>query len=66
MLHYIINPDLKTAHNILRYLKNPTNMTHINSSRFSSFTVLIFKIAVGYIAETIFILSVSKIKENDN
>jgi hypothetical protein len=60
----IIRPDLKSAVDLLEYLKNPIQMEHVNSSRLLGATILLLKFSVGIICETIFILTLSTIDES--
>ena len=65
LLHMIIRPDLKQAMELLEYLKNPTQMEHVNSSRLLGATLLLLKFAVGIVCETFFILTMSTLDESD-
>ena len=65
LLHMIIRPDLKQAVELLEYLRNPTQMEHVNSSRFMAACLLILKFSVGIVCETLFILALSRIDESN-
>ena len=66
LLHMIIRPDLKQAVELLEYLKNPTQMEHVNSSRLFGATLLLLKFTVGLVCETFFILTLSTIDESED
>ena len=65
LLHMIIRPDLKQAVDLLEYLRNPTQMEHVNSSRFMAASLLVLKFSVGIVCETLFILTLSTIDESN-
>ena len=62
-MHMIVNPDLKQALELMNYLKKPTSMEHVNSSRFISCLVLLMKFSIGVIIETIMIFHLSALSE---
>ena len=64
LLHMIIRPDLKQAVDLLEYLRNPTQIEHVNSSRFMAASLLVLKFSVGIVCETLFILTLSTIDES--
>mmetsp|Transcript_35705 Transcript_35705/g.54643 ORF Transcript_35705/g.54643 Transcript_35705/m.54643 type:complete len:190 (-) Transcript_35705:5-574(-) len=65
LLHLMVTADMKSALDLIRYLKNPQRMEHINSSRFFCATLLVVKYFVAVATEVFFILTMSRIEEKE-
>jgi hypothetical protein len=62
----IVKPDVKQSVDLMRYLERPTNMVHVNSSRYIVLLLNFIKFIVGIGFETALIFNLSALSEDES